>query len=359
MKSMIKGPVTCSIESLSKHLKALHNSENTQKQQHAPSKLTNDISQIHTICYGTIDKMPNLTQSAKLVSKLLDPNENLFLQLTINLSNLHFDAQKQSCDILNYIIRRCNKNKSHQYINSKTDRHNQNQIVSALFDQYEQHASSTLHEMAKRKEFTNMLLNIVQIPYKYTNSQNGYQDGHQSKHIVEQLFELSENKCFNVSMNAYKTLYQLLINGHKEYVRQYLNNNFSVVFNGINKLIKKDHFVTQKQFLFLLRDLLTGKGNFEILKRYTSKKDNLAIIMNLMKKCKQNSISYEAYHIFKIFIANPNKDKDIMVILWKNKQKLVDLLVNFHENKIRDDEQFGEDKSVVIQCIKNISLNLK
>merc|ERR1712218_706107 len=162
----------------------------------------------------------------------------------------------------------------------------------------------------------------------------------------------AQNKCFNVSMNAYNTLYQLLIYGKKDYVTRYLNNNFNIVFDGINKLINKEHFVTQKQFLIFLRDLLTQKHNYEILMKYTLKKNNLKIIMNLMKKYKQNSISLEAYHIFKLFIANPNKEKDIKVILWKNKQKLIDLLNDF---QVRENENFKTDKMIVIQCIKNIS----
>ncbi len=136
MKSMIKGPINHSIETLTKHLNALHCDKNPEKQKRAPAKLTNDISQIHLLCYGDVDKIPNAEHATKLVYKLLDPKENLFMKLTNNIKYLEFDAKKQTSDILNYVIRRCNKNKSHCYINSKTDRNGHNPIINVLFDQF-------------------------------------------------------------------------------------------------------------------------------------------------------------------------------------------------------------------------------
>ncbi len=184
-----------------------------------------------------------------------------------------------------------------------------------------------------------------------------YTDNNENENdIVEELFILAQNKCFNISSNAYQTLYHLLINGNKAYVAKYLNHNFYAVFNAINKLIKYDHFVTQKQFFLLLRVLLIEKSNYDILVKYISDKQHLEIIISLMKKYKQNSISLEAYHIFKIFVADPHKQKSINIILWKNKHRLIHFLTNFHNDKAGENEQFAADKNSVIECISKIKL---
>ena len=136
MKGIMKRPVNRSINSLTKHLKALHCDQNLSKQQHAPFKLTADVSQIHVLCYGNVDTVPNLENAAKIVSKLLDAKEDLFLTLTENVKYLQFDAKKQTSDVLNYVIRRCNQNRADHYVQSKTDRNGFNPIINALFDQF-------------------------------------------------------------------------------------------------------------------------------------------------------------------------------------------------------------------------------
>jgi len=180
-------------------------------------------------------------------------------------------------------------------------------------------------------------------------------DLNQDRDFVEKLLSLAENPNFMISSSAYKILYHLLIHGKQKCVKSYLKDNSQRIFKRINELIQSKHFVVQKQFIVLLRDLLTYKGrNHDVMKQYVSKKDNLAIIMNLMKKHKENSLSFEAYHIFKIFIANPEKEKKVHIVLWKNKKALLRLLSGFHDEKARDNELFAIERSTVIQYVQNI-----
>jgi hypothetical protein len=54
----------------------------------------------------------------------------------------------------------------------------------------------------------------------------------------------------------------------------------------------------------------------------------------------------EAFHVFKIFVANPQKPPRVQQILYKNKDRLIKLLETLKAN--RSDEQFDEDKNTVI-----------
>ena len=66
--------------------------------------------------------------------------------------------------------------------------------------------------------------------------------------------------------------------------------------------------------------------------RYISVTDNLKLMMNLLRDPSKN-IQFEAFHCFKIFVANPKKEKMILEILEKNKEKLVVFLSSFHNDR--------------------------
>ncbi|CAF3636325.1 unnamed protein product [Rotaria sp. Silwood1] len=80
--------------------------------------------------------------------------------------------------------------------------------------------------------------------------------------------------------------------------------------------------------------------------------------MNLLKE-KSKNIQFEAFHVFKIFVANPTKPKAISDILLRNREKLIDFLTTFHtdQEKIRigtDDEQFNDEKAYLIKQISEL-----
>lgn len=55
---------------------------------------------------------------------------------------------------------------------------------------------------------------------------------------------------------------------------------------------------------------------------YINKVENLMIIMNILR-LNSNAIQLEAFNVFKIFVANPNKSKSVSDVLASNKDKLI------------------------------------
>lgn len=55
--------------------------------------------------------------------------------------------------------------------------------------------------------------------------------------------------------------------------------------------------------------------------RYISNPDNLKLMMNMLRDSSRN-IQFEAFHVFKVFVANPDKPAAIHAILCKNKEKV-------------------------------------
>lgn len=54
-----------------------------------------------------------------------------------------------------------------------------------------------------------------------------------------------------------------------------------------------------------------------------------------------------------VFVANPNKTPPIQEILVKNKDKLVEFLTSFHNDRT-EDEQFNDEKIYLIKQIKEL-----
>lgn len=84
---------------------------------------------------------------------------------------------------------------------------------------------------------------------------------------------------------------------------------------------------------------------------YISDARNLRMMMNLIKDPSKN-IQSSAFHVFKVFVANPNKAPQIINILSKNRDKLLRFLDNFHLDK--EDEQFEEEKELLVKEIEGL-----
>lgn len=83
--------------------------------------------------------------------------------------------------------------------------------------------------------------------------------------------------------------------------------------------------------------------------RFIETPDNLKMMMNLLRD-KSKNIQLEAFHIFKLFVANPYKVRPVYEILMKNQRKLVDFLSSFRPIK-EDDEMFYDEKRYIMQQI--------
>ncbi|XP_068026661.1 calcium-binding protein 39-like isoform X2 [Melanerpes formicivorus] len=112
--------------------------------------------------------------------------------------------------------------------------------------------------------------------------------------------------------------------------------------------IASDAFATFK----LLGELILDRHNFAIMTKYISKPENLKLMMNLLRD-KSPNIQFEAFHVFKVFVASPNKTQPIVEILLKNQPKLIEFLSNFQKERT-DDEQFTDEKNYLIKQIRDL-----
>lgn len=112
--------------------------------------------------------------------------------------------------------------------------------------------------------------------------------------------------------------------------------------------IASDAFATFK----LLGELILDRHNFTIMTKYISKPENLKLMMNLLRD-KSPNIQFEAFHVFKVFVASPHKTQPIVEILLKNQPKLIEFLSSFQKERT-DDEQFADEKNYLIKQIRDL-----
>ncbi|MBW0464361.1 hypothetical protein O181_004076 [Austropuccinia psidii MF-1] len=159
-----------------------------------------------------------------------------------------------------------------------------------------------------------------------------------------------EQTTFGIACDAMSNFKECLTR-HKSVVATYLENNYERFFEMYSGLIRSSNYVTKRQSIKLLGEILLDRSNYNIMNQYISNEDNLKIMMNLLKD-KSKNIQFEAFHVFKVFVANPRKPPPIESILRRNKEKLIEFLKKFHNDK--DDEQFNDEKSFLIVQIENL-----
>merc|ERR550517_1698100 len=69
---------------------------------------------------------------------------------------------------------------------------------------------------------------------------------------------------------------------------------------------------------------------------------------------KSKAITFEAFHVFKVFVANPHQKPEIYSVLWKNRTKLIGFLTTFQETERQDDNQFIHEKNLLIEKLRSM-----
>ena len=95
-----------------------------------------------------------------------------------------------------------------------------------------------------------------------------------------------------------------------------------------------------------------ARTNASVMMRYIGSAENMCLMMNLLRD-EARSIQFEAFHVFKVFVANPNKSEQITQILLKNREKLMNYLAAFQND--REDEQFAEEKAMLTRLLERMA----
>lgn len=170
--------------------------------------------------------------------------------------------------------------------------------------------------------------------------------------IFWQFFKWIDTSSFEVAADAFNTFREVLTR-HKELVPRYLAVNFDLFFGRYNTtLVQSNSYVTKRQSIKLLGEILLDRSNYSVMTRYVDSGEHLKICMNLLRDDRK-MVQYEGFHVFKVFVANPNKSMAVQKILIMNRDKLLNFLSHFLEERT-EDEQFIDEREFLIKQIRNM-----
>jgi hypothetical protein len=82
-------------------------------------------------------------------------------------------------------------------------------------------------------------------------------------------------------------------------VAEYLDKNYDRFFSSYKTLMMSSNYVTKRQSIKLLGEILLDRANFNVMTRYIAEEGNLKMMMNLLRD-KSKNIQFEAFHVFKV-----------------------------------------------------------
>ncbi|XP_075277764.1 calcium-binding protein 39-like isoform X1 [Opisthocomus hoazin] len=295
----------------------------------ASEEVSKSLQAMKEILCGTTDKEPPTEIVAQLAQELY--NSGLLVTLIANLQLIDFEGKKDVSQIFNNILRRQigTRSPTVEYISAHPH------ILFMLLKGYESpnialRCGIMLRECIRHEPLAKIILFSEQF---------------------RDFFKYVEMSTFDIASDAFATFKDLLTR-HKLLVAEFLEQNYDVIFEDYEKLLHSENYVTKRQSLKLLGELILDRHNFAIMTKYISKPENLKLMMNLLRD-KSPNIQFEAFHVFKVFVASPNKTQPIVEILLKNQPKLIEFLSNFQKERT-DDEQFTDEKNYLIKQIRDL-----
>lgn len=184
--------------------------------------------------------------------------------------------------------------------------------------------------------------------YKRLLSTDGPQPSAE-RYVYPLLDHLVNLQNFDVASDALASVREIFITD-PNVASEYLERDYDNVISKFNTNLQSSNYITRRLSLKLLGEILLDRSNFNVMMRYISSRENLKIIMLLLSDPSPN-IQFEAFHVFKIFAANPNKTAEITKILSQNKIKLVSYLEKFHCEKESTDDQFRDEKILIVTTL--------
>ncbi|KAF2625044.1 Mo25-domain-containing protein [Macroventuria anomochaeta] len=304
-------------------------------------ELARDLQQMKLRLQGTPDTEVNPELVFQLLSAIL--SDDLLYILAINIHKLPFESRKDAQVVFSSAFRykpagQTDPQVLHHIVQFRPD------IIIALCRGYDRRESAmpcggVLREALRYDAIAALLLydegdedgkqlDLANVNPDIPASGNG---------IFWRFFDWIDKGAFELSADAFNTF----------------RTNFEMFFSKYNNmLISSESYVTKRQSIKLLGEILLDRANYSVMTQYVDSGEHLKIIMKLLRDDRR-MINYEGFHVFKVFVANPNKSMAVQRILISNREKLLRFLPNFLDDRT-EDEQFIDEKSFLIRQIEQL-----
>lgn len=144
---------------------------------------------------------------------------------------------------------------------------------------------------------------------------------------------------FDVSSDAMATLRAIFTTSastagtkadREQLVAEFLTRDYVPVFDErFNPKLLTDsaNYMTRRVALQILSTVLLTRSNYSVMILYVASRTNLVLVMKLLRDNSPH-ITWDAFHVFKVFVANPNKPPEVVKILHDNQVREWDKAIN-------------------------------
>ncbi|XP_068668464.1 putative MO25-like protein At5g47540 [Aristolochia californica] len=296
------------------------------KKEEKMAELSKLIRELKSILYGNSESEPVSEACSQLTQEFF--RGNTFRLLIVCLPKLNLEARKDATQVVANLQRQQVHSRliASEYLEANKD------LLDILIAGYGDmdialHYGTMLRDCIRHQSIARYVL--------------------ESEHM-KNFFDYIQLPNFDIASDASATFKELLTR-HKSTVAEFLSRNYDWFFAEYNsRLLESPNYITRRQAIKLLGDMLLDRSNSAVMTRYVSSKDNLRILMNLLRESSKN-IQIEAFHVFKLFAANGKRPPEIVSIFIANRSKLLRFFSDFKMDK--EDEQFEADKAQVVREI--------
>ncbi|KAH3680021.1 hypothetical protein WICPIJ_008434 [Wickerhamomyces pijperi] len=315
------------VRTLNEQVTKFDTSSDRKKLQDETARYLNSIK---VILNGDEDNDPQPDNIAQLAQEVYQTD--LLFNLIVNLSNLEFDSRKDVSSLFSTLLRRQIGNRS-----------------------------PTVDYLVANPKVLRLLMRGPEIPNIALITGAILRDCIRVESLAAILlddptfwkyFDFSKKGTFENITDAFQTLSDLMLT-HKQLTARWLRKNSVNFVRHINSLISSNSYVTKRQSIKFLSQILLDRLFREFMLLYVDSPENLKLVMILLSD-KSKNLQVDSFNVFKIFIANPGKSKPVLDILAKNKDKLLQFLENFNPADRKDDKVFREEMEFVIQRVNEL-----
>ena len=264
-----------------------------------------------------LENLPNADLTSQLAQQVY--LSDLLPLFITNLAQLEFEAKKDVVSLFNSLLRRhiADRLTTVEYLMTKEP------TILLLSRSYVNpetalHCGQILRECLKHEQLSRILLQSPSI-------------GPIREPEIWNYFPYIETSTFEVASDAFST-FKILLTLHKHQSTEFLQANYDRFFEQYTKLLTSNNYVWKRQSLKLLGEILLDRINYNVMSVYIQNTENLKLMMNLLRD-RSAHIQFEAFHVFKVFVANPHKEQGIKDILTKNQARLLVFLQEFHNDR--------------------------
>ena len=136
----------------------------------------------------------------------------------------------------------------------------------------------------------------------------------------------------------------------------FLTRDYDIIWDqrfNPNLLSDAANYMTKRMALQILSTVLLTRSNYAVMIKYVNSRRNLILVMHLLRDTSPH-ITLDAFHVFKVFVANPNKIPEVTKILKDNSPKLCAYLETLHADKVASDAQFRDEKALIISTLRSL-----